>query len=98
MTKKTISTAIFLFLALGFASTSGAAETAAVPGPTDNVPSGIDHVGEPLLEATTGGVNWSCVGAIAGLTAAGLILGAATGGPGAAIAGAYAPILIVLCE
>ena len=98
MTKKVISTALFLFLALGFASSSGAAETTILANPTVNSSTGIDDVGEQLLVATTGGVNWTCVGAIAGFTAAALVIGAATGGAGLAIAGAYAPIAVVLCE
>ena len=98
MTNKAISTALFLFLALGFGSASGAAETTALADPTVNSSTGIDDVGEQLLATTTGGVNWSCVGAIAGFTATALIFGAATGGAGLAIAGAYAPIAVVLCE
>ena len=98
MTKKAISTAFFLFLTLGFGSASGAAETTALADPTVNPPTGIDAVGEQLLEATIGGVNWSCVGAVALFTATALILGPATGGAGLAIAGAYAPIAVVLCE
>ncbi len=99
MTKKAISTVLFLFLALGFASTSGAAETIALAEPTDNFPTGTDRVGDQFLVATTGGgANWSCVGAVFGFSLTALAFGAATGGAGLAIAGAYAPLLVVLCE
>lgn len=98
MTNKTVRTVLLLFLALGFASASGAAEMTAPVGPTDNFPTEIEHVADQLLVATTGsGVNWSCIGAVAGFTVGALVAGAATGGAGLAVAGAYAPLLIPIC-
>ena len=97
MTKNAVSTILLLFLALGFASTSGASEFPLVVA-TGHVPSGIDQMGHQLLADTTGGdANWSCVGAVAVFTASALVLGAATGGAGLAVAGAYAPLAVAFC-
>lgn len=97
MTKTTVCTILLLFLTLGFVSLSGASEIPLVVA-TDNVPTGVDQAGDQLLADTTGGdVNWSCLGAVAVFTASALVLGAATGGAGLAVAGAYAPLAVVFC-
>lgn len=97
MTKNTVSTILLLFLALGFASTSGASEVPLVVA-TEHVPTGIAQVGDELLAEITGGeVNWSCLGAVGLYTVSALALGAATGGALLAISGAYAPLAVVFC-
>ena len=99
MANKAMTCVLLFFLALGAASTSAASEATVPANPLDNLPTGIDQAGDGLLLATSGGgVNWSCVGAVAGITAFGLIVGAASGGAGLALLGAYAPIAVVLCE
>ena len=57
-------------------------------------------VEEGLLEATTGGLNRvACIGVAIGLGLGGLAAGAATGGVGWAIFGAYAPAIgAVVCS
>ena len=91
MTRKTVSIVLLLFLALGGAS-SGASGSPGLASGTDNVPIGIDQVGDRLLVQTTGGkADLSCLGAIAVFTVSALALGAATGGAGLAIAGPTRP-------
>ena len=98
MTKNAVSTILLLFLALGFAPTSGASEIPTVVVATDHVPTSVEQVGDQLLVDTTGGdVNWSCYGAVALFSVSALALGASTGGAGLAIAGAYAPLAVVAC-
>jgi len=98
MIKTTVTFVLLLFLALSVASTSAASETTGPSNPLNDLPTGVAPAADHLLLATLGGeVNWSCVGTIAGITAFGLIVGAATGGAGLAIAGAYAPIAVVVC-
>jgi hypothetical protein len=98
MIKNAVSTILLFFLALGFAFTSGASEIPTVVVATDHVPTSIEQVGDQLLVDTTGAdVNWSCLGAVAAYTAAALALGAATGGVGLAVSGAYAPLAAVFC-
>ena len=98
MTKKTVTFLLLLLFALTVASTSAASETTGPSSPLNDLPTGVAPAADHLLLATLGGeVNWSCLGTIAGITAVGLIVGAATGGAGLAIAGAYAPIAVVVC-
>ena len=98
MTKKTLTCVLLLFLALGASSTSAASETTLLADPLDDRSTEIEQAGNQLLLATSGGkASMSCLGTIAGITALGLIVGAATGGAGLAIIGAYAPLAVVVC-
>ena len=98
MTNKTVTCVLLFFLALAVASTSAASETTVPSNPPDDLPSGIAQAAEQLLLTTSGaGVSMSCLGTIAGITAFGLIVGAATGGAGLALVGAYAPVAVVVC-
>lgn len=98
MIKTTVTFVLLLFLALSVASASAASETTTPSNPLNDLPTGVAPASNHLLLATLGGkVNWSCLGTVAGVTAFGLIVGAATGGAGLAIAGAYAPIAVVIC-
>ncbi len=79
---------------------------AATPAPAD--PSDLHDVGRTtatpledaerlLLASAVGEASVSCVAAVFVFSLSALALGAATGGPGLAIAGAYAPLAVVVC-
>lgn len=98
MNNKTLRFILACFIVLGVASTSAATATTALAHPPGHVPTEVDRVGDDLLLATEGGeVSMMCLGAVAGATVAGLVVGAATGGVGLALLGAYAPLAVVLC-
>ena len=97
MINKTVTCVLLFFLALSVAPTSAASETVVPSDRADAFPAGTVPVADQLLLATSGGKNWPCLGVVAGLTVAALVVGAATGSVGLALIGAYAPIAVVAC-
>ena len=97
MSKKALATVLLITLGFALAPTAGAS-SAPDPVPDGGHPVEAGQAGELVLAAATGGANWSCVGAVLAFSFTALAFGAATGGAGIAIAGAYAPVLLPLCS
>ncbi len=98
MSKKVVSAALLLALAFALTPTAGASSPPDLAVPEGGLPVEVQQAGEPLLAAAIGGTNWSCIGAVLGFSFVAMGVGAATGGAGLAIAGAYAPVALVFCE
>lgn len=98
MTNKTLTCTLLLFFILGAATASAADRTFLPTDPVDSQWTGSDQAGDHVLLATLGGkTRWGCLGVVAGITVAGLVGGAVTGGLGLAIIGAYAPVAALYC-
>jgi len=95
MSKKAVAATLLLTFVFALAPATGASGPAA---PTDSIPVEAEQTGEALLATVTGGANWSCIGAVLAFSFVGMGVGAATGGVGAAIIGAYAPVALVFCK
>jgi len=94
MSKKAVAATVLLTFVFALAPAAGASGPTV---PTGSIPVEAEQTGEALLATATGGTNWSCIGAVlASFVAMGA--GAATGGVGAAIVGAYAPVALVFCK
>ncbi len=98
MSKKALATVLLITLGFAIAPTAGASSPPDFPVPDGGDPAEAEQVGELVLATATGGTNWSCVGAVLGFSFTALAAGAATGGVGLAIVGAYAPVALVLCS
>lgn len=97
MSRKALATVLLITLAFALAPTAGASSAPDFPVPDGGYPAEAGQVGELVLAAATGGSAASCVGALIGFSLTALALGAATGGVGLALFGAYAPVAVVLC-
>lgn len=95
MSKKAVAATLLLTFVFALAPATGAGGPAV---PTDSIPVEAEQIGEALLATATGGTNWSCVGAVLAFSFVAMGTGAATGGVGAAIIGAYAPVALVFCK
>ena len=97
MSKKTLAAALLLTFVFALAPATGAGGSQDLVVPDVGFPAEVERAGEPLLAATTGGTNWSCIGAVLGFSFVALGAGAVAGPAGLAVAGAYAPIALVAC-
>ncbi|MXW01098.1 MAG: hypothetical protein F4X59_05970 [Holophagales bacterium] len=95
MSKKAVAATLLLTFLFALAPATGASGPAV---PTASIPVEAEQTGEALLATATGGTNWSCVGAVLAFSFVAMGTGAATGGVGAAIIGAYAPVALVFCK
>lgn len=98
MSRKALATVLLITLGFALAPTAGASSAPDFPVPDGGYPAEAGQVGELVLATATGGTNWSCVGAVLGFSFVALGVGAGTGGVGAAIVGAYAPVALVFCS
>ena len=98
MSKKALATVLLLTLTFALAPTAGASSAPDFPVPDGGYPAEAGQAGELVLAASTGGTNWSCVGAVLAFSFTALAAGAGTGGVGLAIVGAYAPVALVFCS
>ena len=98
MSKKAVSATLLLTLVFALAPAAGVSSPLDLAVSEAGYPAEVQQTGEPLLSAAIGGTNWSCVGAVLGFSFVALGVGAITGGIGAAIAGAYAPVALVFCK
>lgn len=97
MSKKALATVLLMTLVFALAPTAGASSPPDLPGLNAGLSAAVEQAGEHVLAAATGGANASCVGTLLAFSFVALGVGAATGGVGLALAGAYAPILLPLC-
>ena len=97
MSKKALATVLLISLVFALAPTAGASSPPDLPGLDTGLSAEVGQAGEHVLAAATGGSTAGCVGAVLAFSFVALGVGAATGGAGLALAGAYAPILLPLC-
>ncbi|MDE2978853.1 MAG: hypothetical protein OXU63_15220 [Acidobacteriota bacterium] len=95
MSKKAVAATVLLTFVFALAPAAGASGPTV---PTGSIPVEAEQTGEALLATATGGTNWSCIGAVLAFSFVAMGAGAATGGVGAAIVGAYAPVALVFCK
>ena len=95
MSKKAVAATLLLTFLFALAPATG---TSGPTVPTGSIPVEAEQTGEALLPTATGGANWSCIGAVLAFSFVAMGTGAATGGVGAAIVGAYAPVALVFCK
>lgn len=98
MSKKATSAALLLTLVFALAPAAGASGPPDFAVPEGGLPVEVQQAGEPLLAAAVGGTNWSCIGAVLGFSFAAMTAGALFGPAALAVAGAYAPVLMVVCK
>lgn len=98
MSRKALATVLLIILAFAFAPTAGASSALDFPVPDGGYSAEAGQADDLVLAAAIGGTNWSCVGGVLAFSFTALAVGAATGGVGLALAGAYAPVLLPLCS
>ena len=98
MSKKVVSAVLLLTFVFTLAPVVGATGPSDLAVPEGGLPVEAQQAGEPLLAAAIGGTNWSCIGAVLGFSFVAMGLGAGAGPAGLAVAGAYAPVLLVVCK
>lgn len=95
MFKKTVAATLLSALVFALAPAASAGGPAV---PTGTIPADAEQTTEASLAVAIGGTNWSCIGAVVAFSFVAMGTGAATGGVGAAVVGAYAPLALVFCK